>query len=285
MKKTACQYTIVRFAPFIETGEFANVGILMMAPNARYFDYMLLTRRHGRITKFFEELDAKVFKSAMYALKDELSRVHSVLKAHGFDRRYKINDVEFAQGMFAEIVRPRESILRFSEPRAVLAEDPKKTLEELFAFYVERNFTTTREYRETVLDRGIRNLLFQAQVGERFTREKVGNDEYFVTFPFVEMHAKKPTKIIKPLHLDQENSSKILEHGGKWEFRVRELHKHHDLSPEKILFVVDGPTSSNDSRAKACQEAIDMLHETGSNVQPYTLKEKILDFASKHLVH
>ncbi len=39
----------------------------------------------------------------------------------------KRNDVEFAQGMFAEIVRPRETILRFSEPRAVLAEDPKKS--------------------------------------------------------------------------------------------------------------------------------------------------------------
>ncbi|MCH9638621.1 MAG: DUF3037 domain-containing protein [Betaproteobacteria bacterium] len=284
MRKTACQYTIVRFAPFIETGEFANVGILMMAPKARYFDYMLLkTRRHGRITKFFEELDAKIFKSTMYALKDELGRVHSVLKAHGFDRRYKLNDVAFAQGMFAEILRPRETILRFSEPRAVLAEDPNKTLKELFAFYVERNFTI-KEYRETELDRGIRDLLFQAQVGERYTREKVGNDEYFVTFPFVEMHAKTPFKIIKPLHLSQEDSSKILEHGGKWEFRVRELHKHHDLSPEKILFAVDGP-DGKDSRAKAYQEAVDMLHDTGSNVQPYTRQEKILEFASKHSVH
>lgn len=213
----------------------------------------------------------------MYALKDELVRVHSVLKGHGFDRRYKINDVEFAQAMFAEILRPRETILRFSEPRAVLAEDPKKTLKELFAFYVERNFIT-KEYRETVLDKGIRDLLLQAQVGEHFTREKVGNDEYFVTFPFVEMHTKKPTKIIKPLHLGQENSSKILEHGGKWEFRIRELHKHHDLSPQKILFAVDGP-NDNDSRGKACKEVKDMLQGIGSNVQPYTLKDKILDFA------
>ncbi len=283
MKKTACQYTIVRFAPFIETGEFANVGILMMAPKARYFDYMLLTRRHGRITKFFEELDAKVFKSTMSALKDELGRVRSVLKAHDYDRCYKINDVEFAQGMFAEIVRPRETILRFSESRAVLAEDPKKTLKELFAFYIERNFFT-KEYRETVLDRGIRDLLLQAQVGERFTSKKVGNDEYFVTFPFVEMHTKIPVKIIKPLHLGQENSSKILEHGGKWEFRVRELRKHHDLSPGKILFAVDGP-GGNDSRGEACREVMDMLRETGSNIQPYTMKEKILDFASNHPVH
>ena len=92
------------------------------------------------------------------------------------------------------------------------------------------------------------------------------------------------TKIIKPLHLGQENASKILEHGGKWEFRVRELRKHHDLFPGKILFVVDGP-DSKDSRGKAYRQVMGMLHETGSNVQPYTLKEKILDFVSNHPVH
>jgi len=30
MKKFACQYAIVRFLPYLETGEFANVGIVML---------------------------------------------------------------------------------------------------------------------------------------------------------------------------------------------------------------------------------------------------------------
>ncbi|RLJ21981.1 DUF3037 domain-containing protein [bacterium endosymbiont of Escarpia laminata] len=280
MKKTACQYAIVRFTPFIETGEFANVGIIMMAPNARYFGFKLLTKRHGRITKFFEEMDAKVFRSTMYALKEELERVHVVLKSHGFDRRYKTNDVEFAKGLFAEVVRPRETILRFSEPRAVLTDDPKETLKELFAYYVERDFVT-KEYRETVLEKGMRRLLLKEQLGERFTRERIGDDEYKVLFPFVEMHEKVPARIIKPLNLGQDDSSKIIEHGGKWEFRMRELRKRHML-PDKVLFAVDGPGDEG-RRGSAYREVVDMLTDTGVAVLPYENQEQILDFALDRL--
>ena len=110
MSKTACQYAIVRFMPYVETGEFANVGILMMAPAASYFGFELLTRRHGRITTFFEELDTKVFCHAMVELKEELERVHSLLKSQGFDPRLKTNNLELAKRMFAEVLRTRVSV-------------------------------------------------------------------------------------------------------------------------------------------------------------------------------
>ena len=51
MNKVACQYAIVRFAPFVETGEFANVGIIMMAPKQRFFAFELELKRYKRITR------------------------------------------------------------------------------------------------------------------------------------------------------------------------------------------------------------------------------------------
>lgn len=276
MNKTPCQYAIVRFTPFVETGEFANVGVVMMAPQARYFGFKLLTRRHGRITKFFEELDAKVFRHAMFELEDELERVHGLMKDHGFDRRLKNNDTEFAKKLFAEVLRPRETIVRFGEPRVVLADDPKETLNELFAYYVERNFVT-KEYRETVLDRGVRQLLFKNQLGERFHRTKVGDDEFHVTFPFVELRDERPAKIIKPLNLAQDETTKILEHGNKWEFRIRKLQERQAV-PDRILFAFEGPEGQG-PRARACLEAAGMLRETGVTVMPYQDRVKLLEFA------
>ncbi|MCU7891819.1 MAG: DUF3037 domain-containing protein [Candidatus Thiodiazotropha sp. (ex Ustalcina ferruginea)] len=276
MKKTPCQYAIVRFTPYVETGEFANVGVVMMVPQARYFGFKLLTRRHGRITKFFEELDAKVFRAAMYELKDELERVHGVLKDHGFDRRLKSNDVDFAKSLFFEVLRTRETIVRFGEPRVVLADDPKETLKELFAYYVERNFVT-KEYRETVLEKGLRRLFFKNQLGERFHRTKVGDDDFKVTFPFVELHNQLLTKIIKPLNLAQDDTTKILEHGNKWEFRVRKL-REREVLPGKILFAVEEPKEQG-RRATACQEAVNMLRDTGVTVYPYRDRMEILEFA------
>lgn len=276
MKKIAYQYAIVQFMPFIETGEFANVGVIMMAAEERFFGFRLLTRRHGRITKFFEELDARLFRSTMYELKEELERVHSLLKEHGFDRRLKVNDINFANMLFAEVLRPRETIIRFSKPRAVLADTPKEKLKELFAFYVERNFVT-KEYRETVLESGVRKLLFNAQVGDRFHRTKVGDDEFNVYFPFVEMDDENPTKIIKPLNLAQDDSTRILEHGGKWEFRIREL-KKRQVFPERALFAVEGPATGNDRRENAYKEAVEMLSDTGVTVLPYDNQDKIVEF-------
>ncbi|MGM0927683.1 MAG: DUF3037 domain-containing protein [Pseudomonadota bacterium] len=35
MKRIACQYVILRFMPYVETGEFANVGVVMIPPHSR----------------------------------------------------------------------------------------------------------------------------------------------------------------------------------------------------------------------------------------------------------
>ncbi|WP_293005340.1 DUF3037 domain-containing protein [Nitrosomonas sp.] len=277
MNKIACQYTIVRFSPFIETGEFANVGIVLMAPSQRYFASKLETQRYGRITRFFEELDKKLYTQAIHILKIELERLHQVLKAHGFDRRFKVNDVNFAQQLFVELIRPRENIVRFSEPRIILVENPKEKLNELFSFYVERNFVT-KEYIETRLEKGIRKWLSQASIGERFQRLAVGDDEYEAIFPFVEQIDNRPVKIIKPLNLAQEKPSKIIDHGNLWRSRIEELKRRKRL-PGKVLFTVRGPEDIDNNRYHAYIDSIDRLKGTGVEIEPYENKEQIIGFA------
>ncbi len=185
MKKIACQYAIVRFAPFIETGEFANIGIVIISPKNRFFGFNLATKRHGRITQFFDEINANVYKNTVYNLKQELERISDSLKAHGFDKRFKSNDIDYSTNLFTEITRARETIIQFSKIRTVLTNNPDNTLKELFNYYVERNFVT-KKYEEALLESGIRKLLYNANIGDRFSREKIGDAAYHVSFPFVE---------------------------------------------------------------------------------------------------
>lgn len=276
MNKFACQYAIVRFTPFVETEEFANAGIIMISPQHRYFGFKLLDRRYARVTRFFEELDAKFFRATMLDLKGELKRINDLLKTHGFDRRLKDNDTDFAQTLFREVIRTRETIIRFSKPSVVLTGDPKEKLTELFAFYVERNFVN-KEYRETIMERCIKTWLIDANVSEKFVREKIGDEMYRATFPFVEFHEKKVVKIIKPLNLRQKTPSQIIEHGGKWQFRVNEL-KKRKLLPEKVLFAVEG-SEYKDDRAEAYEEVVEMLTNTGVKVLPYQQQHDVVDFA------
>lgn len=279
MIRIPCLYAIIRFAPFVETGEFANTGVLLIAPAQRVFTFKLAIQRHERITHFFRPLDAKVFRATMRGLRDELERAKAVLMKHGFDKRLKDNDVEFAKTLFNEIIRPRETVIKFSEPRPILAMDPNIALEELYGHYVERNFVT-REYQEAVLERGVRKWLYQARIAERFARVEVGNDDYHAAFPFVEKIDGTPITAIKPLHLDHAQASKILDHGGQWLFRVQAL-KKRGLLPQRVLFAIKGPTS-DDARANAAKEIVDSLEGNGVKVLPYSAKEQILEFASMH---
>lgn len=276
MNKIACQYAIVRFAPFVETAEFANVGIVMIAPKQRYFGFELELKRFARITHFFDDVDAKLYKKTLYNLKGELDRVNDLLKIHGFDKRLKTNDVDFTKRLFTEIVRPRETIIRFGEVRTVLADNPARKLKELFAYYVERNFVT-KKYHEELLESEVRKLLFRIHVGDRFDRASLGDENYHVTFPFVRQGDDETVKIIKPLHLAHQEPTKIYEHGAAWIYRINRL-KGRYLDPDRVLFTLAGP-DKDENRLLAYHEIEKELREAGVLTVAFDNQDEITRFA------
>jgi len=48
--KTLCLYAIVRFMPYAETQEFANVGVVMCVPDKNIFKFKLAPKHFARIT-------------------------------------------------------------------------------------------------------------------------------------------------------------------------------------------------------------------------------------------
>ncbi len=138
-----CNYAVVRFLPYRETGEFVNVGVVLFCREARLFDVALETEKRQRVTDFFPELDPELFTTGRRGFFEELRRVKQLLKA---DNRTLTDEARL--GVFRELVRPRESVFRFGETGTVLAEDPAAKLKELFDRYVNRQFAKTREYRE-----------------------------------------------------------------------------------------------------------------------------------------
>jgi hypothetical protein len=278
MKNIACMYAIVRFCPFIETEEFANVGVILIAPGAKFFGYQLMTRKHARVTNFFEHLDPSVFRTVIANLKEEFDRVTTQLQVRNYFKHDDITDVDFARTLFGEIVRPRETVIKFSTIRAILTDNPKEKLGALYDHYVERDFIT-KEYRETVLERTMRTWIHTAGLGNRFDKREVGNEDYYATFPFVEESVGDVLKAVKPLNLAHDQPSKILDHGGQWLFRIQTL-KRRGLLPKKVLFAVDGPQQDG-PRQRAYDDMVDTLRTAGATVINYHDKDKIMDFVSE----
>ena len=279
MKKFACQYALLRFRPFVETGEFANVGVVLMAPEARFFGFRLL-QRYGRITQFFHQLDRKIYLNGKELFKQELERFSANLRQMALDGRKREIDLNLARNLFAELVRPREAMLQFDEQRIGLADDPKAKLAALYDHYVERNFVT-KEYQERLLENTVRKFLFQAKVGSEYRQEKIGNDDFAVNFPFVRMTDGKADRIIKPLHLNQGDSTKILTHGGQWVDKVRRLRKRNAL-PDDVLFPVDAPLP-NSKQFGAFEEIRDDLQKASIQVVSAKDEKLILQFVARRV--
>jgi len=280
MTRFACQYAIVRFMPYVETGEFANVGVLLWEPKNRYLGFKLLRRKYGRITQFFEELEKAVYLRAMGDLENELSRVKQLLCKGDWKYDNKSLEYGFHKGIFQELIRPREAIIGFSEQRAVLTEDPCKAVQQLYDYYVGRNFVT-KEYQETILEKGVKKLLDERNLGKRFQRSKVKDNVYSVSFPFVEKAGDKAVKIIKPLFLGQSDSTAIIEHGGHWKLKIEQLRKRR-LLHGPILFPFKGPegVKPGDARREAFEETIHSLKMANIELVSYSEHDQIISFAA-----
>ena len=124
----AITYSIIRDQPSAETGEFANVGIVMSAPETGYFDFLLETRKTSRLTNFFPALETGTLKASLAALESELVRIRTLAqRTPGSERK--------STHLFAALTKSREGNIRFSEHRYAFHPSPEQKLKDLFDHY------------------------------------------------------------------------------------------------------------------------------------------------------
>ena len=262
--KYAAKYSIVRFSPFLETGEFANVGVVVVIPALGIIDFKLNTQRYGRVTGFFPELGANVYRETLRILKSELMRVRSSFEGvRCAGERQSTSALE----VFAELTRDRETIIQFSAPRVIACADIEDALSRTYGYYVDRDFAT-KEYVEATIEKGLKQVLQRAKLAGRFHKNKVGDSKYEISFPFVEAGVEKgPVKLIKPLNLAQETPTQIIDHGDVWRAKLSRLVERNFAVPEKVLFVVAAPDKEVSSlRVEAYHESVERLERFGKVV-------------------
>ncbi|MBY4609822.1 DUF3037 domain-containing protein [Rhizobium sp. 9T] len=273
MRRQAISYAIIRFRPHAETEEFANIGIVLLAPQMGYLDFRLETKRFGRLTSFFDSVEATTIRSVLKNYYAELKRIRDIAGHNGSGQaRFEFEITDNAEHLFYALTKDREGIIRFSEVRFAMTEDPKNKLDELFDHYVRRNFASSI-YHEGLLERHVRTMLKLRDIDRNFKRRSFGDGVYSATFPFVELADDKPVKILKPIYLGQDDPSRILDHGNKWLFTVNRLKQ---LLPRDIVFAVEGPADQS-SRRRAFNEAIDQFRASDIQVVDATKERELLD--------
>ncbi len=280
-QRVTCNYAVLRFRPYQETGEFVNLGVVLFAHAAQFLDFRVETQRHRRVTDFFPELDVARFRLARATFRKEVLRVKELL----FVPSATLNEQE-RLGVFRELVRPRESVFRFAEVGTVLAEDPEAKLEELFQRYVHRQFAQTTEYQEVTMARRLGDILQAHDLIKHFRRNAmVGNETFHTKFPFVSEHlnpAGAPIQAIKPLDLDRDEPTKIYDHGDAWIQRVKRL-RQVGQAPDRLMFTIRLP-KDDPKRLDAANTIRAELSAQGVSVAAEEDETLVLDFARSAVV-
>lgn len=276
--KYACRYAIVRFMPYPETGEFANVGVVMMSPDARFFSYRFNERRVARVQAFFDELDPNTYEKAQELFTQELARIRGTIERRfaAFDQ--SANEVKYLNLLFDELARPREGIMYLDDPRVILAEDPAKTLEGLFDTYVHRAFVRNANYEKEIEHR-VKAILSRADLEVMFHEQMFENEFFKARFPFVKTdNSNQPRRVIKALSLNQSDAGTLYKYGSEWVGKIRTLRRTQKL-PNEVLFAVEGPPETFSAKASAYAEIKAELAELDVTVVAPNDADRIISFA------
>lgn len=274
MNPLACRYAIVQFVPYTETGEFANVGVVLACPETGYFNFKLQTRRYGRITGFFDELHRDVYLTAVKTIQAELERVMRMVVVLPIDEKRG----DAIRSILGALAHPREAIVRFGSVRPILTADPAAQLDKLFDHYVDRAFATP-EYVEQTITKRIHTLLDGLTLPAPFKHERIGNDQIHANFPLVQRIQGQLTKVIKPFNLAQNEANAIYVHGDAWLQKIRRLRKRQ-LLPRDVLFAVAAPPNTDDKRFGAYTEILAELKDQGVQMVANDQEDQILAFAT-----
>ena len=266
MKKYACRYALIQLLPYNETGEFANIGVLLICPQTGHWIYKLETHKYKRYTDFFEGLEHHVYREAVMTIDAELKRLEKLATATTADQL--LNTFNFT-------IHPREAIIRFSEPRGRLTDNPEQELVNLFGHYVDFGFLRN-ESPEQKLVRRIQDLVKSFELNTPFKEDHIGDPNIVsVQLPLVQTIDSQPIKAIKPLYLGQMKINDIYNQSEKWIGRFNRLRNIVGWKGQ-LLITIDGLSEKLEIR-KVQEEFITQLSKLAV-VEKANAKDKVKDF-------
>ncbi|SKA94885.1 Protein of unknown function [Prosthecobacter debontii] len=278
MKPHLCKYSIIRFLPYRETEEFVNIGVLVLCEELGYLGFLLEKKRSTRVTHFFNELDASIYRHGILALEQEIKRLNP--KSTDIDGCLSLaGGAPNLSAAFQFLTRPRKTLFYFSEPRVLLDADPVAALKRLFADYVRRQFAQPKEYQEQLMREAISNSLKQWNLHRFYHALDVGTDIYRMKFPFVHQTHSRVERAIRVLNLNFNESTDILRRNDEVVGGLTRLRNAHVL-PDDCMIVVKAPKSTT----KTHEIAMDVCSNIqGLDVQTalYGDHTKLRNFAEK----
>lgn len=239
---TICNYAVLRFQPYPETGEFANLGVVMLCSDGTFL-YRVETSHYKRVTQFFSKLDKKVLLNARRNIASELARISDLMSDNDDDSALQMS-------VFKHLTSASETLLRFSPPGVIATAEPKAALEKLFLNYVHHEFDSKPDVEQKLTQRV--NRLLRGFPDRHYDKGTIMAGYHKVSFPFLWQDSSAARQAIKPISFDLDDPSSIIEKGDKWISKMDRLIAA-GAAPADAVFISRQPDAKS-SNFKAYQE-------------------------------
>jgi hypothetical protein len=252
--KTAYSCLTLRYVHDVVTGEFANVGVMVYAPAARFLEARFTTT-YERLNLMFLKVDHAHFRSLMRYLENSFgelaAEVRDGLATPPLDKL----------GEMARKVLPADySSLQWSSPGGGLSEDLSGTVNELYARLVER-YVRAQEQQSRSDDeiaKPFKARLEQKRVANRVQPKEIVTPDYQYEFRFACRNGI--WHVYEPVSFDLVDPNSIGEKAARWLGRGTALHESAEQF--KIHFLLGEPRQKEAQKAFAhAMHLLEKIHD------------------------
>lgn len=216
-------FSVLRYIHDVITGEFANVGVALYAPDAKFLGAACATT-YGRLSRFFGEVDGAHIKRILQHVENGMEKFADRLQSE-LPLAPISSDVA---GWIEQVLPPDDSSLQFGPIAGGLTSDPQRTMEDLYERFVERYSQTVR--RPTRLDedvlRVVRNTLAEKRILTRLRSKRIVGRDYEHEFPISWKNGIWHTS--EAVSFDLAASGDIEEKANRWVGRAVNLKDSKD---------------------------------------------------------
>lgn len=247
--KTSYSNITLRYVHDVVTGEFANIGIVLYAPEARFLDARFTTS-YERLNAIFLKIDHPHFRALMRYMTNRFEEVGTEIRDG-----LQVPPVNALSDIVKQVLPPDDSSLQWSPQSGGFTDDPAQTVGELYKRLVERFIAGSEQVSRSDEEIG---KPFKAKLGktaEKLAEKTIETEDYQYDFRFA--WKNNVWHLYEPVSFDLVDPGSIREKANKWLGRGVALHE----SPErfKIHFLLGEPRQAETKAA--FENAIHLLNK------------------------
>jgi len=229
--KTIYGSITLRYVHDVVTGEFANIGVVVYAPEQRFLDARF-TSSYERLNAIFLKVDHLHFRALMRYLANRFEEIAAEVR-DGLN----IQPASSLSEIVRQVLPPDDSSLQWSAQAGGFTNDPAKTVAELYKRMVERFVAGAEQVSRT--DEEIAKP-FRAKLGknvEKLSSKTIETKDYQYDFRYA--WKNNIWHLYEPVSFDLVDPGSIREKANKWLGRGVALHDAKEKF--KIHFLLGEP--------------------------------------------